>query len=122
MCPQKWYASASPGSMTALIAEPAVTPRSPAPTRASRPRREVERARSSVSFWLGMRRPVHAPLRRREHRLELRERVERPLREHRAFVVEGQGERGPRDPEARPVTGVADLVEADHAEVGVAGE
>src|SRR3954451_7324623 len=104
MWPQKWYASASPG----LISEPAVrapaTVMRPPATRERKPRRDS-----------GTQRPP-APLGRRQHGLELRARVERPLGEHRPVAAQRDRERAAGDVGQRPGAGVLDLVEAPHGD------
>src|SRR5688500_8253527 len=101
MWPQKWYASASPGATTALTTEPPVAPSSAVPTRASRPRRDVPSASSSVAEGRsasGTGRLRDAALGRGEHGLELRDRVERPLREDAPAGVEGERVRAAGNP------------------------
>src|SRR4051812_11244040 len=118
MWPQKWWASASPG----LIARPTRPTAEPAtialPTRASRPRRDVRAARSSVSAPSPRRPPsatdrlAHPPLGRRQDGFELAEPVERALGEDRPVAgVEGDGVRGAGDVGEAPEMRVADLVE-----------
>ena len=82
MWPQKWYASASPGATTALTIDP--------PACAEQHRADLDEqpaARRAQRELLGRRRRsamgvrLDAPLGRAEDRLELGERVERPLRQ-----------------------------------------
>src|SRR3954454_10287742 len=118
MCPQKWYASASPGLIALATMPPAVPATSTRPTRASRPGREVRAARLSAKApTSGMGRLERAALGRREHALELGQAVERPLGQRMA------GQRVPRDgvgaagrAGGRPRVGVASLVEDLHGQ------
>src|SRR3954469_15193834 len=108
MCPQKWKASASPGSMTARATVPAaVAAKSASPTRASKPRRDVRAASCS-----SMDRLQRAPLGGADDALELAEPVERPLGQHDP-VARVQRDRVRRAGHARggPGLGVALLVE-----------
>src|SRR5215218_3217058 len=112
MWPQKWYASASPG----LISEPAVrapaTVISPPATRERKPRRELPSGTQRSP----------PPLGGRQHGLELRARVERPLGEHGPVAAERDRERTAGDVGHRPRAGVLDLVEAPHGDPRVARE
>src|SRR5918997_1020285 len=120
MCPQKWYASASPG----LISEPAVcAPASaitPAPTRERKPRRDVLAASVSESRSGTERTPP--PLRGGQDGLQLRARVERALGQHGAVVADRHRERAARHVGQRPRVGVFLLVEAAQRHPGVALE
>src|SRR5881396_1867129 len=120
MCPQKWYASASPGFTSALVPAIAITP---APTRARNPRREVEAASPSTAWpsRSGTERST-AALGGGEHRLELRAGVERPLRQHRPVGPHRDGERAAGHVGQRPGVGVLDLVEAQQLDGGMAAE
>src|SRR3954452_8993739 len=107
-----WNASASSASNApAATPAPAVATRA-CPTRARNPRREVPRA-SASERWRpsGTHRPLAAPRGRREHALELTQRVEGALGEHGAVEVERDGERAARDVERPPGALVAVLVE-----------
>src|SRR5436190_16839057 len=123
MCPQKWYASASPGLTSDAVACAPASAITPAPTRERNPRREVPVASASTASpaRLGTDRPT-APLGRGEYGLELRARVEGPLREHRAVGTDGDRERAAGDVGERPRVGVGDLVEAAQLDHRVARE
>src|SRR4051794_34179566 len=48
MCPQKWYAAASPGATSDPIVFAPATPITAVPTRARKPRRELDAATASA--------------------------------------------------------------------------
>src|SRR3954449_790827 len=112
MWPQKWYASACCARIAPSTKPPPVRPSSRRPVRARNPRREVALATASLS--------THR--RRAEQRLELVERVERPLREHLAVGREhdrvGAAGGGERLPGLRVVV----LVEELQLDLGIARE
>src|SRR4051812_1084281 len=112
MCPQKWYASASPGLMRLPAVSAPASAITPTPTRERKPRRDVEPARPSAARPIrsGMRRPA-PPLGGREHALELGARVERALGEDGPVGADGARERAAGNVGERPHVGVLDLVE-----------
>src|SRR3954466_12208174 len=85
----------------------------PAPTRERNPRLDVPAARSSAA-WPTRSRIQRSPatLGGREHGLQLRARVERPLGEHGAVGPDGDRERAAGYVGERPRVRVLDLVEA----------
>src|SRR5215216_6023043 len=128
MWPQKWYASASPGRITApTIPAPAVAATAP-PARPRNERRDVPAAgeRGSSTPALSERpssapapsqRPSSAPApsaRGRDHGIELARVVHGPFREHDAARPERDGERRPGHPRGGPCLGLGRLVEATH--------
>src|SRR3954451_20022156 len=112
MWPQKWKASACCARIAPSTKPPPVRPSSRRPVRARNPRRDVAPATASLS--------THR--RRAEQRLELIERVERPLREHLAVGREHDCVRAAGDGERLPGGRVVVLVEELELDLGVAGE
>src|SRR5690242_21536499 len=113
MCPQKWYASAFCALRAPSTNPPPATPSSSFPVRARKPRREVAPATCSLS----------TRRRRTEQRLELVERVERPLREDLAVRrSEHDRVRAAGNPQRLPGLGVLVLVEEAELDLRVALE
>src|ERR671937_112905 len=114
MWPQKWNASASSGRQAAATAPPAAVASRKPPIRARKPRREARCASASLRLAAasGANGLPRAPLRRRDDALQLRERVERPLREHGPVDAERHGIGAAGDVERAPGVRVALLVEA----------
>src|SRR5919198_4380683 len=111
MWPQKWNASASPGSTSAPTAPAPAARVSMRETRARKPRRDVDVARpSAIAARSGtsFRQPS---LGGGDDALELPVRVERPLRMHGAVAVDRDGERAAGDLQRVPDVGVPHLVE-----------
>src|SRR5829696_2256633 len=133
MWPQKWKASASPGRTARATSPPAVSAVIAPPIRARKPRREVPAASPSSALPTEspagsgnerLRDPPFAPavLRGGEDALELREVVERALREHGAVEIERDRERAPGNAELAPRRRVGVLLERPHGEFGIACE
>src|SRR5215216_5713121 len=133
MWPQKWKASASPGRTARATSPPAVSAVIAPPIRARKPRREVPAASPSSALPAEspagsgnerLRDPPFAPavLRGGEDALELREVVERALREHGAVEIERDRERAPGNAELAPRRRVGVLLERPHGEFGIACE
>src|SRR5919202_281807 len=99
MWPQKWNASARSLPSAAPATPPAT---SSLPRRARNPRRDVASTTASLS---------RSRTRTRDQRVELRERVERPLREHGSARVHHDAERASGNVQRTPHVGVAPLVE-----------
>src|SRR4051794_18149582 len=110
MCPQKWKASASPGLISEAAVGAPAAPSTAAPTRARKPRRDVPAARRSESRSSATD-GLPAALGGGEHGLELRRRVEGPLREHGALAVDDDSVWAPGHVRGRPCRGVLLLVE-----------
>src|SRR4051812_37691435 len=119
VCPQKWNASESPGSISVPTVLAAVSATSAPPTRARKPRRDVSRARASETR---SRCSGTTPRRRGQNALQLGEVVEGPLREDGALVVGGDCKRAARDAEVAPERGVRRLVEDADGDVGIVGD
>src|SRR6478672_9392831 len=121
--PQKWWASASPGSISFATVPAAAPATSAPPIRARNPLREVSAARPSSASPIRppsgdplsnrrarvLSRPP--PLGRRQHALQLGEVVERALGQHDAGTVQCDRERAARDGQLPPDVRVSDLVE-----------
>src|SRR3954451_13581085 len=121
VCPQKWKASESPGSISVPTVRAAVSATRAPPTRARKPRREVSRASLSamLSRCSGIDRLRPATGGGRQDALELCEVVERPLRQDRAALVGGDRERTARYSEIPPERSVGDLVEDAHGDLRI---
>src|SRR5512132_2333377 len=103
VCPQKWNASESPGSISVPTVRAAVRATSAPPTRARKPRREVFRASESVSRsrCSGIDRTTSSRC-SRQHALQLHEIVEGSLGEDGAMAIECDGKRTAGDSQIAP--------------------
>src|SRR3954447_177712 len=119
VCPQKWKASESPGSISVPTVRAAVSATRAPPTRARKPRREVSRARASVtrSRCSGM-----SARRGRQNALQLGEVVEGPLGEDDSLIVGGDRERAAGDTELAPERRISRLVEHTDSDVRVVSD
>src|SRR5436305_14191198 len=106
MCPQKWYALASCAFNAAATAPPPLVARRSRPARAKKPRREVAARIRSGS----------------KDRLELRQRVERPLRADGGVGAEHDGVRAAGNTQCAPDVRIRVLVEPLQLDVGVGGD
>src|SRR5919198_5794245 len=124
MWPQKWNAPASSGPNAAATAPPPAAASSIRPMRARNPRRDVECASAAPRRAPGsgtQRVPLPA-LGGREHALELREVIERSLREHGAVQPERDRERAAGNVQRVPGVGVALLVEDAQGHARIASD